>query len=133
MRLYRVTTAELAAAALREGFRDAEGTYFTGEVHRGVWLTDDPVGVSGSGAVWTGGAAETILEVTLDVADDAGELAAFEWITFPGPAVVGVNYREWLIPAAWLAKHVVAVRVVEDDDELRATLERERKPIPPLP
>jgi hypothetical protein len=136
MRFYHVTTADAARSILAEGFRDGEGVYLADE--REVWLTDDPFSVQISGAVsGDGGKCETIIEVRLDVADDAA-LAEFELINLgvdAGPAIVGVNYRQWLVPADWIKAHASAIAIVEGDDaliELIETLARERKPVPPL-
>jgi hypothetical protein len=47
-RCYHTTYA--ADATLRTGFRDAEGSYgFTTVTMRGVFLTDDPVGIDKGG------------------------------------------------------------------------------------
>lgn len=41
MRVYHRT--DYAAAILGDGFRDATGTYLTGEEHSGVWVSDRPL------------------------------------------------------------------------------------------
>ena len=136
MNLYHVTTETAASSILAGGFRDGEGTYLTTELLRGVWLTDDPIAIHTSGAAWgRGGPLDTYLRVRLDVEEDA--VAQFEFVNegFDGPAIIGVNYREWLVPADWLNPHTTTIDIVLDDfdDKFRSVLALERKPIPPLP
>ncbi len=89
MRLYHVTKTTTAGEILRDGFRDATGTYLTVGEHTGVWLSDRPT--------WEGGSADplpagwTCLQVDLDFSE--GELAQFEW------REEGKPYREFLVPA----------------------------------
>ena len=68
---------------LKDGFRDGEGTYMTGIIHRGVWVSDRPLDF-GQGAK-----GDDLL--TLDIPDDV--LAEYEWIED------GNTYREFLVPA----------------------------------
>ena len=68
---------------LDDGFRDGEGTYMTGVIHRGVWVSNQPLDF-GQGAK-----GNDLL--TLDMPDDV--LAEYEWIEDGKP------YREFLIPA----------------------------------
>ncbi len=110
LRLYHVTSTAAAEAILAGGFRDGHGLYLTTEMFSGVWLTDDPVAVCSSCGV----AGRVVVEVTLD-ADPAAFDAAFEFVNegCEGPPIVGVNYREWLVPADWLKAHGVGTRLVD--------------------
>lgn len=90
VRLFHLTTADAARAILTSGFRDARGSYGTELVVEGVWLTDAPEWVSGA-------KGDEVLQVELDVA--IGELADFEWVE------EGKSYREWCIPAEFIAAH----------------------------
>ena len=62
---------------------DGEGTYMTGIIHRGVWVSDRPLDF-GQGAK-----GEFLL--CLDLPDDV--LEPFEWVE------EGKTYREFLVPA----------------------------------
>jgi hypothetical protein len=93
MLLYHLT--EHGDRILAEGFRDAEGTYLTRNVYRGVWVSDRPLGINE-----VGGEGEDILAV--DVAEAV--VAEYEWIEDCKP------YREFLVPAAILNEHTVLRR-----------------------
>src|SRR3974390_2818348 len=88
-RLFHVTTADNAAAILREGFKDGRGIYMTDQVLEAVWLTDQPWSVIGNGVK-----GDTVLEVVFRCA--RGAIADWEWIE------EGKEYREWLIPAEFI-------------------------------
>ena len=75
-----------AEAILRDGFRDATGSYLTGRPHTGVWLSDVPLDVN------EGADGDTVL--ALDIPDFV--LARCEW------KEVKKTYREFLCPAAWV-------------------------------
>jgi hypothetical protein len=72
-----------AAAILAAGFRDGEDTYLTGHTFRGVWFSDQPLGVN------EGVAGNTVL--TIEVREPIFE--EYEWVE------EGKGYRESLIPA----------------------------------
>ena len=82
---YRTKTPE---RILREGFRDAQGTYLTGEVWSGVWLIDRPLPVNAA-------EGETLLRV--DIEEEI--LANHEWVE------EGKPYREFLVPADVVNEH----------------------------
>lgn len=68
---------------ISEGFRDHEGTYMTGTMHTGVWLSDIPL------SVMEGAKGNDLL--TLEISDEV--LAEYEWVQEQS------TYREFLIPA----------------------------------
>jgi len=88
MRLYHRTSAAEAATILPGGFVDREDTYGTPLVHRGVWLSDAPLGPA------EGAAGDTLLAVEVDLSLD--ELEDHEW------SEEGKPHREFLIPATLL-------------------------------
>jgi hypothetical protein len=85
------TTEEAAAFILRDGSRDATGTYLTSQEWTGVWVSDVPLDSN------EGAKGNVLLCVSLVLPDAV--LSDFEWIE------EGKPYREWLIPAALLNKH----------------------------
>lgn len=88
-----------AAAAIREGgLRDGEGTYMTGEWHRGVFVSAPWPLDSNEGAV-----GEDVLE--LDVPEAL--FVEYEWVQ-------DIGYREALIPAALL--NACPIRLVPEDE-----------------
>jgi hypothetical protein len=84
---------------LKNGFRDGEGTYMTGFMHKGVWLSDRPLKF-GQGAK---GDDLFLLEIPDNV------LAEFEWVE------EGKPYREFLIPAEIVNSHGPPKLVDEED------------------
>ena len=88
MVLYRRTTKELAESILRDGFRDAEGSYLTTKLWRGVWLSDRPLDIN------EGATGDVLLRVEL--ACDEADLQTWQW------KEDGKPYREWHIPAEFL-------------------------------
>lgn len=94
IRAFHRTSADSAAAILRDGFRDATGTYMTSETHHGVWITRD--------APWslaTGGLGQNAdALVVVGIPDEL--FAQFEWVD-----EMETGYREALIPAADLNRH----------------------------
>jgi hypothetical protein len=89
--LYHYTSAAQVEAIVREGFRDGEGTYGTGQSWRGVWLADRPLDVNETARSYR---PPAWVRVTLDL--PATALDGYEWVSEEG------TYREWLIPAALL-------------------------------
>ena len=91
-RVYHRTAA--ADAIMRDGFRDATGTYMTNKEHSGVWVT--------FGAPWdeaTGGLPEATRLLVIDA--PVAELAKYEWVQ------EGIGYHEALVPAAVLNRYRV--------------------------
>jgi hypothetical protein len=99
MTLFHVTNERNAAAILRDGFRDDAGRYLTDQTFSGVWLSDQPLDAN------EGAWGDVILAVKFSVPLSA--LDKWEWIE------EGKPFREWLIPADFIAQHA-AVSVVED-------------------
>ena len=87
LEMFHWTCWEVAQAILKEGFRDATGTYGTVHEHTGVWLTDTEDGYSG------GDRGDTCLKVTLDLAEE--DIAEYEVFEEFGDS-------EWLVPAELL-------------------------------
>ena len=88
-RLYHVTTKEIAAKILLEGFRDGESRHpFTGVLLSNTPLTAD-----------SGAYGDCVLIVQFHI--PLHRLRRFEIIE------EGKTYREWLIPSAFIAKHAV--------------------------
>jgi hypothetical protein len=75
-----------SAAILKEGFRDATGTYLTTNEFTGVWVSDCALDIN------EGADGDVLL--TLNIPVDVFE--QYEWIE------EGKGYREALIPAAIL-------------------------------
>jgi hypothetical protein len=99
--VYHRTTRKAADAILRDGFRDATGTYLTDTEHTGVWVSDRPLDAN------EGANGSHVLKVTVDLSNE--QMADYEWVD------EGKPYREWLVPAAILnAKGTVEI---EDVDE----------------
>jgi hypothetical protein len=46
MRCYHRTSSEAAAAIVADGFRDAAGSYMTGNTYQGVWVSTEPLTVN---------------------------------------------------------------------------------------
>jgi hypothetical protein len=86
---------------LRNGFRDGDGTYLTGQMHRGVWLSDRPLDVS------EGAKGNDLL--CMDIPEDV--LVDSEWVE------EGKPYREFLLPAS-LVNSYGPPRLVDDEDEV---------------
>lgn len=89
MRLYHRTTRGLADTVLREGFTDADDTYLTSSLLRGVWLADAPGPETDSAQ----GDTVIVVEIPDELWPDwAGDYAL--------PLEAGTPYREYLVPAA---------------------------------
>lgn len=87
MKLYHRTSA--TDAILKDGFKDATGSYGTNQLFSGVWLSDQPLD-SNEGA-W----GDTLLTINMP----EHEILEYEWIE------EGKPYREFLIPAAIVNKY----------------------------
>lgn len=95
------TTARAARQILRDGFRDAESGYMTGDTHRGVWLSDRPLDAN------EGAFGDALLEVEIAEA----VIAPYEWVE------EGRAFREFLVPAALVNEHGVVQRVNEAESD----------------
>ncbi len=72
--LYHSTTPEAAQSILRDGFRDAEGTYLavTETTYRGVWLSDRPLDMN------EGAKGNTLLCCVLSI--ELADIEQYEWV-----------------------------------------------------
>jgi len=95
MKVYHRTRA--AASIVRNGFKDGEGSYMTSQDHRGVWISDEPLGAN------EGAFGELVFVVEIPEAVVAG----FEW------AEEGKGYREFLIPAEILNRYPIIEEISE--------------------
>jgi hypothetical protein len=89
-----------AATVLRDGFRDGEGTYGTGEWFSGVWLSNVPLDVN-EGAK---GDELIAVEVPADV------FTEYEWVQEPN-----FGYREALVPATIVNRYPRTLVPDEED------------------
>jgi hypothetical protein len=122
---YHVTDA--ADAILREGFRDATGSYmFENLVLTGVWIADQPLDAN------EGARGNQVLHIAFD--DDFNldyhEIVELEHMS---------TFREWCVPAALINTHAAVTLLSEEEvEELEDRLFRERFPdgppswLPPL-
>jgi hypothetical protein len=93
---YHRTTRAVGDAILREGFRDAEGTYLTANLWRGVWVTiDRPWDPVIAGMPGDDDPALLVVEIPLDL------FTRHEWVED------GKSYREALVPADELNRYPV--------------------------
>lgn len=99
MKLYHATTEQAAASILSSGFRDAEGTYMTRHVYRGVWLSDVPLNEN------EGAKGNVLLLVELP----EETFVQYEWVE------EGKAYREALIPAEIINRTKSVARVLDDE------------------
>jgi hypothetical protein len=85
---------------IANGFRDGTGTYLTGDIYGGVWLSDVPL-TADYGISALGNDGDVILRVTLPCTLE--DLAGYEWIeelTDPDTGEVWTRRdREWLVLA----------------------------------
>lgn len=107
MRLYHRTPA--AKQIIKGGFRDAKGTYGTGRVHRGVWLSDRPLDVNEGAIEGEAGADLFLIEIPARVIRD------YEWVEDGKP------YREWLVPAK-IVNRYGPPRLLSEDEEARIVM-----------
>jgi hypothetical protein len=107
MRYYHRTAA--ADAILTEGFRDGQGTYVTGEMQTGVFLSDFALDVNeGAGrskewAVHDGQLPLLAVEIEPEL------FAEYEWLD------EDTAYREWYVPAEILNRHAF-VRMLSQEE-----------------
>jgi hypothetical protein len=97
---YHRTRREVAEDIIANGFRDGTGTYLTGDIYGGVWLSDVPL-TADYGISALGNDGDVILRVTLPCTLE--DLAGYEWIeelTDPDTGEVWTRRdREWLVLA----------------------------------
>ena len=96
--VYHRTSLDAAVSILREGFKDATGTYLARSEHTGVWVSDgesDPTG---------GDLGDALLTISTVLSES--DLDAFEWVEDAKP------YREWLIPAHLLNAATAGVELL---------------------
>ncbi|MFG1931319.1 hypothetical protein ACGFK1_11760 [Mycobacterium sp. NPDC048908] len=99
-------TTDAADDIIRDGFRDAAGSYgFANSELTGVWLGDSPMD-SNEGAT-----GDQVLRVEFG---DGVDTSDFEVIEEHKP------YREWCVPAAIINAHATVTRMSDDEvDEVR--------------
>lgn len=105
MRYYHRTTDDAAEAILRDGFRDATGTYmFVGLELTGVFISDEPLDAN------EGASGDALLAVDLpdDVSLDDWEIVEED--------DDGNTYREWCVPAK-LLNESGSVRLLSQEEE----------------
>lgn len=105
MLVYHRTKA--AEAILREGFRHGEGSFMAEGSFRGIWVS----------AAWPLGEQEGASgEAVLELAVPEALFSEYEWVE------EGKTYREALIPAAELNRHLESARLLSEAeaDELAA-------------
>jgi hypothetical protein len=94
---------DAAEAILREGFRDAEGSYMLiGTTLRGVFVSDKPLD-SNEGAI-----GDQLLKIALP--DDCCDLSYYELVEEEKP------YREWCLPAD-VINRFGSVRLLSGEEE----------------
>jgi hypothetical protein len=102
VKLYHRTTLKAARAIRAHGFRDAEDRYMTTRMHRGVWLSTEPLSFAdGIPANWV-----AVLELELPLE----QVAPYEW-TEPNGAAGG---REFLVPAALANRAGVPLLTIDE-------------------
>jgi hypothetical protein len=118
VRLFHATTPDAAATIMREGFRDAEGSYMlVNFVLRGVFVSDVPLDEN------EGCKGGELLEVTLP--DDV-DLDDFELVE-EGPTGMGMGYREWCVPAETLNSRGSVRCLTEDQADAARDAARARR------
>ena len=105
MRLFHVTRIENAEPILAGGFIDGTGTYMTGRLHTGVWLSNVPFDDH-----YVLDDDYALLEVDLDLSND--EIAEWDW----GPA--GQAEHEFLILAAVINSRAKVRKLASDDPSI---------------
>jgi hypothetical protein len=107
--MIRYHTTDASDAILREGFRDATGSYmFVNLELTGVWLGDQIIDVN------EGAKGDEVLRVDFP---DSVDLDAFEIIEDEKP------YREWCVPAA-LINDQATVALMSDDEVVSPRVRR---------
>ncbi len=104
MTLYHATSARAAVAILRDGFRDARGSYGFATIElEGVFFSDSPLDENEGAA-----SSEVVLAIDLDET----VIGDYE--------LVGGAYREWCLPSR-LANASTVRRLPEDEVDAAQT------------
>jgi hypothetical protein len=96
IRAFHRASPERAGAILRDGFRDAEGTWGLSEPHSGVWVTIEHPWDPATGGLSNRGAPELLV---IEMPEDL--FTEYEWVQ------EDLGYREALIPAESLNRYPV--------------------------
>ena len=86
MIVFHRTHRDAAIAILREGFKDATGSYFTDHTFSGVWVSNVPLDEN------EGAKGDMLFSISIP----AKAIRKYEWIEEVKP------YREFLVPASVL-------------------------------
>ena len=103
MRYYHRTSSANAEKIVSDGFVDAEGIAVSGDVFRGVWVTDRPV--EGSAGMSLG---DSLVAVDVDDPRHCARIDVFEWDE------ATASFRRWLVPAK-LLNLVGSASIVKED------------------
>jgi hypothetical protein len=103
MRYYHRTSSANAEKIVSDGFVDAEGIAESGDVFRGVWVTDRPV--EGAAGMSFG---DSLVAVDVDDPRHCARIDVFEWDE------ATASFRRWLVPAK-LLNLVGSASIVEED------------------
>jgi len=110
MKFYHRTREAAAEAILRDGFRDGRGTYMTGQVFEGVWISNIPLDAN------EGAHGPVLLAITIPIV----LVRDYEWVE------EGKGYREFLVPARTLNAYG-RVRIERIDAWCRSSIRRDRQ------
>jgi hypothetical protein len=113
-------TTDAADAILRDGFRDATGSYMLGGFElTGVFLGDSPMDVN------EGAKGDQVLQIKFR---DPIDVDAYELVE------EGKTYREWCVPAALINDHAEVTLLTDDVLEAERLLDALRDSMaPPFP
>jgi len=103
MKLYYRTSSKDAQAILDGGFPDGEGTYMTGMIHCGVWLSDRPLDANDG----------VLGDVIFCVSIPEALVQEYEWYQDY------LSYREFLCPAELVNRHRPFTVVDEEGGPVR--------------
>jgi hypothetical protein len=103
MRYYYRTSSASAEKIVSDGFVDAEGIAQSGDVFRGVWITDRPVEAGESMSF-----GDSLVAVDVDDPPHCARIDVFEWDEETA------SFRRWLVPAK-LLNLVGSASIVKED------------------
>lgn len=86
--VFHATSSDAAGAIMREGFRDATGSYLTAREFTGVWVSDVPLDEN---------TVQNAIIIVIEL-PSLDFLAEWEWVE----DVPFSRHREWLVPASVL-------------------------------
>ena len=112
MRVYHRTPSRNVAKILKNGFRDATGTYMTGRVFTGVWFSDRPLD---TGCIGGRGWRNQGTLLAIELPDKV--FKKYEWLED------GKAYRDSLITAK-IVNRYGAPKLISEDEE--AELEKQK-------